>query len=91
MVETFGRLDILVNNAAVAWQGRAIDGPEIDNEAMDRQWTINTFGVIANIRAAANPRRCARTICVSRHGLDASRAGQALPIGTLQPKLPSLL
>jgi NAD(P)-dependent dehydrogenase (short-subunit alcohol dehydrogenase family) len=53
VVETFGKLDILVNNAAVAWQGKTIDDPEIDNDAMDWQWTINTMGVIANIRAAA--------------------------------------
>ena len=37
----------------MAWQGKTIDDPEIDNAAMDRQWTINTLGVIANIRAAA--------------------------------------
>jgi NAD(P)-dependent dehydrogenase (short-subunit alcohol dehydrogenase family) len=53
VVEHFGKLDILVNNAAVAWQGKTIDDPEIDNEAMDRQWAINVHGVIANIRAAA--------------------------------------
>jgi NAD(P)-dependent dehydrogenase (short-subunit alcohol dehydrogenase family) len=53
VVETLGKLDILVNNAAVAWQGKTIDDPEIDNAAMDRQWMINTMGVIANIRAAA--------------------------------------
>ena len=53
VVEKFGKLDILVNNAAVAWQGRTIDDPEIDNAAMDRQWMINTMGVIANIRAAS--------------------------------------
>lgn len=53
VVETLGKLDILVNNAAVAWQGKAIDDPDIDNAAMDRQWMINTMGVIANIRAAA--------------------------------------
>lgn len=53
VVEQLGRLDILVNNAAVAWQGRTIDDPDIDNGAMDRQWMINTMGVIANIRAAA--------------------------------------
>lgn len=52
VVEAFGKLDILVNNAAVAWQGRTIDDPEIDNAAMDRQWAINAYGVIANIRAA---------------------------------------
>jgi len=53
VVETFGKLGILVNNAAVAWQGKTIDDPEIDNAAMDRQWAINTTGVIANIRAAS--------------------------------------
>lgn len=53
VVERFGKLDILVNNAAVAWQGKTLDDPEIDNAAMDRQWLINTMGVIANIRAAA--------------------------------------
>ncbi len=53
VVEALGKLDILVNNAAVAWQGKTIDDPDIDNAAMDRQWMINTMGVIANIRAAA--------------------------------------
>jgi NAD(P)-dependent dehydrogenase (short-subunit alcohol dehydrogenase family) len=53
VVGMFGKLDILVNNAAVAWQGKTIDDPEIDNAAMDRQWAINTMGVIANIRAAS--------------------------------------
>ncbi|MFK3705734.1 NAD(P)-dependent dehydrogenase (short-subunit alcohol dehydrogenase family) [Raoultella sp. BIGb0138] len=52
VVEKLGKLDILVNNAAVAWQGKTIDAPDIDNGAMDRQWLINTMGVIANIRAA---------------------------------------
>jgi NAD(P)-dependent dehydrogenase (short-subunit alcohol dehydrogenase family) len=42
-----------VNNAAVAWQGRRIDDPEIDDSAMDRQWAINVSGVVANIRAAS--------------------------------------
>lgn len=52
VVDTFGRLDILVNNAGVAVQGHTIDDPAIDNAAMDRQWAVNTAGVIANIRAA---------------------------------------
>lgn len=53
VVEKLGKIDILVNNAAVARQGRTIDDPEIDNAAMDEQWAINTLGVIATIRAAA--------------------------------------
>ncbi|CAN7746025.1 SDR family oxidoreductase [Paraburkholderia hospita] len=53
VVDTFGKLDILVNNAAIALQGKTIDDPEIDNAAMDRQWLINTMGVVATIRAAA--------------------------------------
>jgi NAD(P)-dependent dehydrogenase (short-subunit alcohol dehydrogenase family) len=53
VVSHFGSIDILVNNAAVAWQGKTIDDPEIDNAAMDLQWTINLLGVVANIRAAA--------------------------------------
>lgn len=52
VVDAFGRLDILVNNAAIAVQGKTIDDPNIDNAAMDRQWAINAAGVIANIRAA---------------------------------------
>ena len=53
VVEQLGGLDILVNNAAVALQGKTIDDPEIDNAAMDRQWAINTLGVVSTIRAAA--------------------------------------
>jgi NAD(P)-dependent dehydrogenase (short-subunit alcohol dehydrogenase family) len=53
VVDAFGRIDILVNNAAVAWQGKRIDEPAIDNAAMDRQWAINVAGVFANIRAAS--------------------------------------
>lgn len=52
VVEQLGRLDILVNNAAIALQGRTIDDPEINTAAMDRQWAVNTTGVIAAIRAA---------------------------------------
>jgi 3-oxoacyl-[acyl-carrier protein] reductase len=48
----FGRLDILVNNAAVAVNG-AIDDPNSDIKAFDRQYAINVDGVIAAIRAAS--------------------------------------
>lgn len=53
VVEHFGQLDILVNNAAVAWQGKKIDDPDIDNASMDRQWAINVAGPVATIRAAS--------------------------------------
>ncbi|MBD2066107.1 SDR family oxidoreductase [Leptolyngbya sp. FACHB-671] len=52
VMERFGRLDILVNNAAVAYQGKSIDHPDIDNAMMDQMWAINVGGVVANIRAA---------------------------------------
>lgn len=52
VVDRFGQLDILVNNAAVAYQGELIDSDSVDNARMDRQWAINVHGVIANIRAA---------------------------------------
>jgi NAD(P)-dependent dehydrogenase (short-subunit alcohol dehydrogenase family) len=52
VVGTFGRLDILVNNAAIAIQGRSIDDPAADTAALDRMWNTNVHGVVANIRAA---------------------------------------
>jgi len=54
VVERFGRLDILINNAAVAYQGKTIDHPDFDDAVMDRMWAINVHGVVANIRAAAS-------------------------------------
>ncbi|QWA09699.1 SDR family oxidoreductase [Sodalis ligni] len=53
VMSSFGRLDILVNNAALAIQGKRIDDPQIDNAALDRQWRVNVSGVVATIRAAA--------------------------------------
>ncbi|QGR00221.1 SDR family oxidoreductase [Paenibacillus psychroresistens] len=52
IVESMGRLDMLVNNAAVAYQGIPIDSPEIDIAALDHQYAVNFTGVIALIRAA---------------------------------------
>jgi NAD(P)-dependent dehydrogenase (short-subunit alcohol dehydrogenase family) len=48
----FGRLDILVNNAAVAVNG-AVDDPSSDIAAFDRQDAINVHGVVTAIRAAS--------------------------------------
>ncbi|MFO7167962.1 MAG: SDR family NAD(P)-dependent oxidoreductase [Chloroflexota bacterium] len=50
VVERFGRLDILVNNAAVSAAGDFIDGPY---DAWDRVVQINLYGAIHCARAAA--------------------------------------
>jgi 3-oxoacyl-[acyl-carrier protein] reductase len=52
VAEEFGRLDILVNNAAVAVLG-PIDGPGSDGTALDRQIRVNYTSIVAAIRAAA--------------------------------------
>jgi 3-oxoacyl-[acyl-carrier protein] reductase len=51
VVERFGKLDILVNNAAVT-VGVPIDSEEADEAAFDRQLTINYISVVAAVRAA---------------------------------------
>jgi 3-oxoacyl-[acyl-carrier protein] reductase len=48
---TFGRLDILVNNAAVLVTGR-VDAEDTDVESFDRQLATNVRGVAATTRAA---------------------------------------
>jgi 3-oxoacyl-[acyl-carrier protein] reductase len=48
----FGRLDILVNNAGVVASG-AVDDPNADTAALDRQDAINVHGAITAIRAAS--------------------------------------
>jgi NAD(P)-dependent dehydrogenase (short-subunit alcohol dehydrogenase family) len=53
VVSKLGKIDVLVNNAAIALQGVTIDNPAYDSAAMDRQWAVNAAGVIANIRSAA--------------------------------------
>ncbi|PDT31028.1 oxidoreductase [Rhizobium sp. L9] len=53
VIAEFGRLDILVNNAAIAIQGQNIDDPALDGEKYNRQWQVNVLGTIANTRAAA--------------------------------------
>lgn len=57
LVETvlsqLGRLDILVNNAAVVAKGQTVDDPALDTVALDRQWQVNVMGVVATTRAAA--------------------------------------
>lgn len=53
VVAYLGKLDILVNNAAVAVQGKRVDDPELNVDELDRQWRINVLGAVATTRAAA--------------------------------------
>jgi NAD(P)-dependent dehydrogenase (short-subunit alcohol dehydrogenase family) len=53
VIAELGRLDILVNNAAIAVHGTKVDDPDLDAEALDRQWHINVLGAVATTRAAA--------------------------------------
>jgi 3-oxoacyl-[acyl-carrier protein] reductase len=53
VVAEFGKLDILVNNAAVVAKGRTVDDPALDTAALDHQWQVNVMGVVATTRAAA--------------------------------------
>jgi len=54
VVAHFGKLDILVNNAAIAVQGKTVDAPDLDTVNLDRQWQINVMGAVATTRAAAS-------------------------------------
>lgn len=53
VVAYFGKLDILVNNAAIAVQGRTVDDPDLDTVNLDRQWQVNVMGAVATTRAGA--------------------------------------
>lgn len=52
VADHFGHLDILVNNAGVAVTG-AVDDPQSDTKAFDRQYAINLDAVVTAIRAAS--------------------------------------
>jgi 3-oxoacyl-[acyl-carrier protein] reductase len=53
VVAHLGKLDILINNAAIAVQGKTVDDPGLDTVNLDRQWQINVMGTVAVTRAAA--------------------------------------
>lgn len=53
VVEHFGKLDILINNAAIAVQGKTVDDLTLDTVNLDRQWQVNVMGTVATTRAAA--------------------------------------
>jgi 3-oxoacyl-[acyl-carrier protein] reductase len=49
--EHFGRIDVLVNNAAIFVEG-CIDDPNLDIDGIARQWAVNVGGVFSTTRAA---------------------------------------
>ncbi|GAA5030326.1 SDR family NAD(P)-dependent oxidoreductase [Actinopolymorpha pittospori] len=51
VMDSFGRLDILINNAAVFVTG-PVDAKDTDLDAFDRQLATNVWGVAATTRAA---------------------------------------
>ncbi|OCB58926.1 oxidoreductase [Mycobacterium vulneris] len=51
VAEHFGKIDILVNNAATSLTG-LIDSEHVDKSAFDRQLAVNYSSVVAAIRAA---------------------------------------
>lgn len=53
VMDHFGQLDILVNNAAISVQGKTIDAPDLDTANLERQWKVNVMGAVATTRAAA--------------------------------------
>ncbi|NUU66410.1 SDR family oxidoreductase [Enterobacteriaceae bacterium BIT-l23] len=53
VLSQFGKLDILVNNAAIAVQGKTVDDPQLDTLNLDRQWQTNVMGPVGITRAAA--------------------------------------
>lgn len=53
VIAHFGKLDILVNNAAIAVQGKTVDDAALDTVNLDRQWQVNVMGSVAVTRAAA--------------------------------------
>jgi 3-oxoacyl-[acyl-carrier protein] reductase len=52
VVERFGKLDVLVNNAGVFIAG-AVDDPSADLAQLERQFAVNVGGVANAVRAAA--------------------------------------
>ncbi len=53
VVKHFGKLDILVNNAAIVVPGKTVDDPDLDTVNLDRLWQVNVMGAVATTRAAA--------------------------------------
>jgi NAD(P)-dependent dehydrogenase (short-subunit alcohol dehydrogenase family) len=53
VIAEFGKLDILIANAAIAVQGKTVDDPTLDDAAYDKQWMVNVLGTVAVTRAAA--------------------------------------
>ncbi len=85
VVSHFGRLDILVNNAAIAVQGKLVDDPSLDAEALDRQWHINVLGAVATTRAAARQLSDGGRIIFIGSALADSRTTLSSGVGLILP------
>lgn len=73
-IDEFGRLDILINNAGMAHLQRL--GEVGDWMEADRLWAVNTLGVVATIRAAAQVMADGGRI-ISMGSVSGSKAGMA--------------
>lgn len=52
VIDNFGKLDILVNNASIDQYG-LVNDPEADQEAFDRFWAVTVTGLRDTVRAAS--------------------------------------
>lgn len=53
VMQHFGWLDIVVNNAGVSAPGQTVDNPALDTATLDHLWQVNVMGSVAVTRAAA--------------------------------------
>ena len=85
VVAELGKLDILINNAAIAVQGKLVDDPTLDSAAFDRQWMVNVLGTVAITRAAAQKISDGGRIVFIGSGLAPERSCRELPT-TQEPR-----
>ena len=51
VVEKFGRIDVLVNNAGLYFGGK-IDSPDMDMVSIARMWQVNVAGIAHTVKSA---------------------------------------